>query len=124
MNKTLENTLDELAKKQAEELTEAIFDAAKDGDESATDILMGAAADAGLCDVLQMRVIMTSKGMSVTTGGSRPVRAFFEDKLPGAQELVEEYAKKAVDLGTELVEKIRPLMIEHGMVLAEADEEK
>lgn len=124
MNKTLKNTLDELTKKQAEELTEAVFDAAKDGDEGATDILMDAAADAGLCDVLQMRVIMTSKGMSVTTGGSRPVRAFFEDKLPGAQELVEEYAKKTMDLGTELVEKIRPLMIEHGMVLAEADEEK
>lgn len=124
MDNTLKERLEKMAGNHAEEIVEAVFNAAKDGDDDATDILMEAAADAGMCDILQLRVIMTSKGMSVTTGGSRPVRRFFEDKLPGASEAIMEYSEKAMELGEELVEKIKPMMIEHGMALAEADKEK
>lgn len=122
MSKALRDKLEELAGKQAEEMTEALFDAARDGDDSAVDLIMDAAAGAGMCTILEMKVIMTSKGVTVTTGGSKPIRNFFEDRIPKANEIVKDYAEKALDLGTELVKEIKPLMTECGMLLKEEKE--
>lgn len=99
MNNTLKERLEKMAGNHAEEITEAVFGAAEGGDEDAVNLLMEAAADAGMCDVLQLRVIMTSKGMSVTTSGSRAVRRLFEETMPGAPEIVMEYAKKQWNSG-------------------------